>query len=120
MNPNEKKQLLKKINETQLRQDIIIPLLSKMGYTAPIEYHGRNEKGKGIVCFEYDRLDEQRFLAIVAKTGDPNGSVSSNSGLMTVVNQIQQAFDTPYEDLYNMRQVFVSELWVIHWYNNRI
>lgn len=113
MNPREKKEILNNLHEKEFRQDLIIPLLSKMGYLAPIEYHGSNERGKDIVCFEYDRLNEQRFLSVVAKTGDLTGNASTNQGLMTVVNQIQQAFDSPYEDLYNMRQVFINEVWVM-------
>jgi hypothetical protein len=113
MNAREKKEILNSISEKEFRQDLIIPLLSKMGYLAPIEYHGTVEKGKDIICFEYDRLNEQRFLSVVAKTGDLTGNAATNSGLMNVVNQIQQAFDNPYEDLYNMRQVFINEVWVM-------
>lgn len=113
MNHNEKKEILKKLDEKEFRQDLIIPLLSKMGYIAPVEYHGTNEKGKDIICFEYDKLGEQRFLAIVAKTGDLTGSASSNAGLMNVVTQISQAFDSPYEELFNMRQVNINEVWVM-------
>jgi hypothetical protein len=113
MNPREKKEILNNLKEKEFRQDLIIPLLSKMGYLAPIEYHGTNERGKDIICFEYDRLNEQRFLTVVAKTGDLTGNAATNSGLMTVVNQVQQAFDNPYEDLYNMRQVFINEVWVM-------
>lgn len=113
MNPNEKKEILRSLSEKQFRQELIIPLLSKIGYIAPIEYHGVNERGKDIVCFEYDRLKEQRFLAVVAKIGDLTGNASTNSGLMTIVNQVHQAFDNPYEDLYNMRQVFINEVWVM-------
>ena len=57
MNPREKKEILNNLNEKEFRQDLIIPLLSKMGYLAPIEYHGTNEGGKDIICFEYDRLN---------------------------------------------------------------
>lgn len=113
MNPREKKEILNNLNEKEFRQDLIIPLLSKMGYLAPVEYHGTNERGKDIICFEYDRLNEQRFLSVVAKTGDLTGNAATNSGLMTVINQVQQAFDNPYEDLYNMRQVFINEVWVM-------
>lgn len=113
MNPNEKKELLKKLSEKEFRQDLIIPLLSKMGYIAPTEYHGTNERGKDIICFEYDKLNEQRFLSIVAKTGKLTGNVSTDTGLMTVVNQIEQSFDNPYQDLYNMKQVFINEVWVM-------
>lgn len=101
------------LSEKALRQELMIPLLSKMGYIAPIEYHGTAERGKDIICFEYDRLEQQRFLAIVAKTGDLTGNASSNSGLITIVNQVQQAFDNPYEDLYNMRQVYINEVWIV-------
>ncbi|MCB0742922.1 MAG: hypothetical protein KDC67_03370 [Ignavibacteriae bacterium] len=113
MNTNEKKEILKNLSEKEFRQELLIPLLSKMSYKAPTEYHGTSEKGKDIICFEYDRLNEQRFLAIVAKTGNLTGNASSNAGLMNVVNQVQQAFDSPYEDLFNMRQVFVNEVWVM-------
>jgi hypothetical protein len=113
MNPREKKEILNSLIEKEFRQDLIIPLLSKMGYLAPIEYHGTNERGKDIICFEYDRLNEQRFLSVVAKTGDLTGKAATNSGLMTVVNQVLQAFDSPYEDLYNMRQVFINEVWIM-------
>lgn len=113
MNAREKKEILNNISEKEFRQDLIIPLLSKMGYLAPIEYHGANERGKDIICFEYDRLNEQRFLSVVAKTGDLTGSAATNLGLMNVVNQVQQAFDVPYEDLYNMRQIFINEVWVM-------
>lgn len=113
MNHQEKKEIIKQLNERDFRQDIIIPLLSKMGYLAPTEYHGTNERGKDIICFEYDRLNEQRFLAVVAKADDLTGNAAKDTGLMTVVNQIQQAFDCPYEDLFNMRQVFINEVWVM-------
>lgn len=113
MNAREKKEILNNLREREFRQELIIPLLSKMGYLAPIEYHGSNEKGKDIICFEYDRLGEQRFLAVVAKTGDLTGNASTTAGLMTIVNQVQQAFDNPYEDLYNMRQVFINEVWIV-------
>jgi hypothetical protein len=88
MNSKEKKDILNNLLEKEFRQDLILPLLSKMGYFAPIEYHGTNERGKDIICFEYDRLNEQRFLAVVAKTGDLTGNAATNSGLMTIVNQV--------------------------------
>lgn len=113
MNPNEKKKILATLSEKEFRQGLIIPLLSKMGYIAPIEYHGTNEKGKDIVCFEYDKLREQSFLAVVAKIDDLTGDVSKDSGLMNVCNQVRQAFDYPYEDLFNMRQLFINQVWVV-------
>lgn len=113
MNHNEKIEILEKLSEQEFRQDVIVPLLSKMGFIAPMEYHGTNEKGKDIICFEYDKLREQRFLSVVAKVGDLTGSASTNAGLMNVVNQVQQAFDNPYDDLFNMNQVNLNEVWIM-------
>ncbi len=113
MNHNEKKEILKNLSEKEFRQDLIIPLLSKMGYIAPIEYHGTNERGKDIICFEYDRLGEQRFLSVVAKIGDLTGDAATDKGLINVVNQVQQSFDNPYEDLFNMKQVLINEVWIM-------
>ena len=113
MNHNEKKEILKKLSEKEFRQEVIIPLLSKMGFIAPIEYHGTSERGKDIICFEYDKLNEQRFLSVVAKIGDMTGDASTDKGLLNVVNQVQQAFDNPYEDLFNMKQVLINEVWIM-------
>lgn len=37
----------------------------------------------------------------------------SHKGLSTIVNQVNQSFDCPYENLYNMKQVLIDEVWVM-------
>ena len=69
-----------------------------MGFLAPEEYHGSQEKGKDITCFYLDKLDLPRHLAVVAKTGDLRGSVSSQNSLKEVLFQVEQCFDEPYHD----------------------
>ena len=112
MNHSEKIEILKKLSEKELRRDVLIPLLSKMGYYAPIEYHGINERGKDIICYDYDKLGEKHYLSIVAKTSDLKGSVSAG-GLLEVISQIEQSFDICYEEIYNMEKVYIGEVWVV-------
>jgi len=96
MNVVEKKAILNGLKEAEFRRDLLIPLLSKMKFIAPTEYHGTNERGKDIICLEYDKLGGQRFLAVVAKTDDFTGNVATGTDLMNIVNQVQQACTSPY------------------------
>ena len=113
MNHTEKKKILKDLNEKELRQEVIIPILNIMGYKAPVEYHGINEKGKDIICFDYDKLKEKRFLSVVVKKEDITGDVSSNRSLREQVYQVEQSFNIAYDDVYNMRQVYLDEVWIV-------
>lgn len=79
MNHSEKVQILKSLNEQELRQEVIIPLLSKMGYLSPIEYHRVAERGKDIICYDYNKLNEIDYLSIVAKTTYIKGNVSTDN-----------------------------------------
>lgn len=113
MNHSEKVQILKKLNEQELRRDVIIPLLSKMGYLSPIEYHGVSERGKDIICYDYNKLNEIDYLSIVAKTTDIKGNISTDRGLREMIFQVEQSFNNRYDDLYSMKQVFINEVWII-------
>lgn len=113
MNHSEKIKILKELTEQELRREVIIPLLSKMGYLSPIEYHGVNERGKDIICYDYNKLNEIDYLSIVAKTTDIKGDVSTDKGLREMIYQVEQSFNNRYDDLYSMKQVFINEVWII-------
>lgn len=104
---------LQKLNEDKLRKNVLIPLLGRMGFKGIRLNHGHGERGKDIICFDYDKLNNKIFYGIVAKENDLTGSVSSNMGLREVLYQIQQNFDNVYENLYDMRRVAMDQVWVI-------
>lgn len=111
---NEKKlQTLRNLDERGLQQDVLVPLLNRMEFRGVSLYHGPRERGKDIVCFEYDRLRNREYLAVVAKAGDLNGSVSSDRGLREVTYQAEQCFDVPYEDLFGMTQLTMDRVWIV-------
>ncbi len=84
-----------------------------MGFRAPMIYHGPRERGKDIITFDYDRLGNRQYFAVVAKTTSLNGSVSSSNSLREVVYQIEQCFNVPYEDLFGMTRITMDQVWVV-------
>ena len=110
--PNQLKKL-SEVDEKGLREDVLLPLLRRLGYKAPTIYHGPQERGKDIVAYTHDLLGHREYLAVVAKAVDLSGSVSSSRGLREVVHQVQQCFDNPYQDLFGMSKVSIDRVWIV-------
>ena len=114
MNVDEKLTKLSLLSEKSLRENLLLPLLSRIGFKSVMIYHGPGERGKDIVCFDFNRLGEREYIAIVAKATDLDGSVTSPDSLQAVVNQIQQCFDTEYYDLFSgKKRVTMDRVWVV-------
>ena len=105
--------MLRKLNESQLRKEVLVPLFEKMGFKDVIQYHGSVEKGKDIIFYELDKFDEKIYTGVVVKAGDITGSVSSSSGAMNVLNQIQQTLNEPYTDIYGLKELKIDRCIVI-------
>jgi len=113
MDPRQKLEVLATLAESDLRCDVIIPLLGRMDFSAVSEYHGSREHGKNIVYFSIDKLGQLRYLAIVAKTADFSGAMSSSGGLMEVLHQTEQCVNEEHHDLFGMRALTMDEVWDI-------
>ena len=109
----QKLKKLTELDEKGLREDVLVPLLTRLGCKAPMIYHGPQERGKDIIAYTHDLLDKREYLAVVAKVVDLTGSVSSSTGLREVLHQVQQCFDTPYEDLFGMARVSMDRVWIV-------
>ena len=93
-----------------MRQAVLIPLLSKMGFIDPIHHHHQNEKGKDIVCKEYDQVFKKtKYIAVVVKKGNITGSSSSTDGYFAVINQIRQSLNEPYKHIYELREINIDQ-----------
>ena len=113
MADQEKLKKLSELDEKGLREDVLLPLLTRLGCKAPTIYHGPQERGKDIITYTHDLLDQRTYLAVVAKAVDLRGSVSSSTGLREVLHQVQQCFDIPYEDLFGMAKVSIDRVWIV-------
>ena len=69
MNKLEK---LRQLHEKGLREEVLLPLLTRLGYSAPTIYHGSRERGKDIITYRDHPLGHREYLAVVAKSVDLN------------------------------------------------
>lgn len=103
-------QFLLSLDEESFRQIILIPLLTRIGYREVIEYHGgSSEKGKDIICWYTDPMESRRYVALVVKKGNIHGSVGKRGSASEVLFQIQQAFNEPYRDIYDLKELRIDE-----------
>ena len=73
MKLSDKIKIIKSLNEAELREKLLIPLFSKMGFIDPILHHHANEKGKDIILKEFDnKFKKTYYLAVVVKARTPN------------------------------------------------
>lgn len=111
---DKKIEIIQKLKEDELREKVLIPLFSKMGFIDPIIHHHSNEKGKDIILKEYDsKFKETKYLAVIVKAGDVNGSASGNSNYFTLINQVKQALNEPYKHIYDLKEVLMDEVIIV-------
>ena len=119
----EKLKKLSELDEKGLREDVLFPLLTRLGCKAPTIYHGPQERGKDIITYTNNLLGQRVDLppkvrqAVEAHNslngGMSHGIVSSSTGLREVLHQVQQCFDSPYEDLFGMSRVSIDRVWIV-------
>ena len=76
-------------------QKFLIPLLSRLGFSIVVNYHGRQEFGRDIIFGEIDRFGDVRYHGLQAKFEGSIGlgAISSEGG---VVDDCKQAFTTEF------------------------
>ena len=87
------------LNERKLTEDIIMPLLKTMGFIR-VDYHGGQcEKGKDLILWRNDELDEIELINVQVKIWKPSPSSSNTQSFAGVVTQLQQASEEHVEHL---------------------
>src|SRR5690606_11614519 len=114
MTLENKKKIIQSLNEAELREKLLIPLFTKMGFIDPILHHHSNEKGKDIILKEFDsKFKKTEYLSVVVKAGDVTGSSSGSSGYFALLNQIKQSLNEPYKHIYELKEVYVDKVIVV-------
>lgn len=114
MTQEKKIEVIQALNEADLREKILIPLFTKMGFVDPILHHHSNEKGKDIVLKEIDtKFNKTYYLSVVVKAGDVTGSSSGSSGYFALLNQVKQSLNEPYKHIYELKEVFIDQVIIV-------
>lgn len=107
-------EIIQSLNEADLRQKVLIPLFTKMGFIDPILHHHSNEKGKDIVLKEIDtKFKKNYYLSVVVKAGDVTGSASGSSSYFALINQIKQSLNEPYKHIYELKEVPIDQVIIV-------
>ena len=91
---------LQKYPENKLTNEIIIPLLHKIGYQKVEFFGGPSEEGKDIVIWHKDEFDDLKLIVAQVKHFKFTNKASDGRSFQTVVNQLitSLAKSLPYTD----------------------
>jgi hypothetical protein len=98
-------------NELLFTEELVIPLLNKLGFNHVRYNGGTNEFGKDIVFSETDRLSNERHYAAQVKVGNITGEV--NSVVDQILGQIEDTFSIEYDGIGVNNKFYISELLII-------
>ncbi len=105
---------VQQMNEKDLRNLILIPLLRAMKYQDVHEYHGGREHGKDIVCWKNNDLGYRKNLALVVKAQPVSGKAKVDKATAgEIQTQINQCFGKLYLDPVNSSSQSVHQCWVV-------
>lgn len=109
------KQQLQCMKENELMDEVLIGLLTAIGYRDVTKYHGGSaEQGKDIVCWKNNELGSRINLALVIKAVPVTGKASISRGTAgEVCMQIQQCFGKPFTDPVTGEERSVHICWVV-------
>jgi len=90
---------IEEMKESELRTEVLIPLLKAMGYRYVIHYHGGSgEQGKDIVMWKPGDFGQRKNFGVVVKAGKISGQASGKGSAAETYFQIKQSFGSSYRD----------------------
>ncbi len=99
-------------NEKELTKEIIIPLLRKLGFINVRYNHGTYEHGRDIIFSRKTEFDDMEYYSAQVKFGDVSGDIRSRQTI-ELLEQIKQAFEISFRDIYGKTIEGISKLIVI-------
>lgn len=104
-----------KNNEDSLRKKVIVPLLRLKGFRNVSEIHGSDEHGRDIVCFLNDGFGNRINYAFQIKAREIHNNLHRSEKTLTgtIMNQIREAFDVPFNDPFANESKYVHVMYVI-------
>ncbi|MBI3193973.1 MAG: NACHT domain-containing protein [Ignavibacteriae bacterium] len=116
MTIHQKLKKLKEISDERKFHELLRDLFSNMGYQSVIITHGQSEAGKDLVFYEYAKIQEKVFIAVVAKIGDITGATTKreDASLTNISQQIRECFGIPHFDPETKQKVNIRTVFVVN------
>ncbi|MGD2091051.1 MAG: HEAT repeat domain-containing protein [Candidatus Aminicenantes bacterium] len=113
MTKKEKLVLLQNFKEKHLIENVILPLLEKIGSKNIMVTHGTLEKGKDLIFYKKNEFGEREYTGVQIKAADIHGRASQEGNATEILNQAQQAFTHEFIDIYDNKKKNIDRYIVI-------
>jgi len=95
-------------NEADFRDRMLIPLISRLGYSMVVNYHGQREFGRDIVFGEIDRFGHVQYSAMQVKFEPSLGQATSHG----LVADARESFGHKFHHPQRGTQEYISRFYV--------
>lgn len=104
---------LRALNEDDFTNEVIKPLLEKMGYKGVRITHGSEEFGKDVIFYTLGPFDNKRWGAAQLKVKKVHGGLAKKGNYEEVKNQLNTALRVPHPDMTSGDKVSITETYLI-------
>lgn len=95
-------------DENLFTKEMILPLLSKLGFNQVRYTHGVKEFGKDVIYSKTNEFNQKEYFAVQVKAGNVNGNVKGD--INELINQIDDAFKVPFKLVGKASDNYISKL----------
>lgn len=97
-------------NEADFRDRMLIPLISRLGYSMVVNYHGQREFGRDIVFGEIDRFGHVQYSAMQVKFEPSLGQATSHG----LIADARESFGHKFHHPQRGTQEYVSRFYLVN------
>jgi len=104
---------LTSLNEDELCELVVLPLLEALDYKEIRYLHGSLELGKDIVCRKNHAIDGNVYTGFVVKSIKVDGTVTSSRSLRGIHFQIKQSLTSPFLDPFDGKEIHLDKVYFL-------
>ncbi len=113
MKSQDKLEILRNLKEDRLIDEVIVPLLEKMGFKNITKTHRQSEKGIDLVFYRQTEFGDIEYTGIQVKTEKIHGSAGKSGNATEILTQAQQAFCHSFCDIRDGKQKNIDKFIVM-------
>jgi len=98
-------------NEESFRENFLIPMLHRLGFSVVVNNHGSREFGRDIIFGEIDNFGHFCIYGLQAKFED---SIGLGKKVEDLLHDVSQAFNNPFTHPHNGEQHRISRFYVVN------